>query len=145
MTVKVCQQGEALSVNAIIELAASNSGLIKTTVQSLLSPSVKEVEIDLADAEFIDCAGAGALASLRRDALENNPSLRFSVRPPRPELRRVFTLTGLNNLFPAEHRMTAASRVVPDSAAPGIKSVSAPVAPGIDIPPAVGGVRTSAS
>ncbi len=130
---KVQQQGSVLSVSEIVELAAANSGLLKSSLESVLTPAVKEVEIDLAGAEFIDCAGAGALVSFRRQALEQNPDLRFSVRPPRPPLRRVFALTGLSTLFPAEQRTCAGACQVSHAAPLAADTDVLPSAPAIPL------------
>jgi anti-anti-sigma factor len=128
---KVQHQGAALNISEIDELAAGNSAVLKSSFLTLLNNSVKEVEIDLSNAEFIDCAGAGALAALRRDALRRDPGLRFSIRPPRPSLRRVFTLTGLGRLFPVEHRtcaLASASAVEPESVSALASTVPIPAA-----------------
>ncbi len=130
---KFQQQGSVLSVSEIVELAAANSGLLKSSLQSALTPAVMEVEIDLAGTEFIDCAGAGALICFRREALEQNPNLRFSVRPPRPPLRRVFALTGLNTLFPAEQRTCAGACQVSLGAPPTSETDLVPSAPAIPL------------
>ncbi len=136
---KVQHQGAALNISEIDELGAVNSAVLKSSLLTLLNNSVKEVEIDLSNAEFIDCAGAGALAALRRDVLRRDPGLRFSIRPPRPSLRRVFTVTGLGKLFPIEHRTCAlpsAAAVVPEPAPTLAPAVPIPVAlPSVEIVP----------
>ena len=62
--------------------------------------------IDLKDVEYIDSSGLGVLVVTHKEARERGG--RIAVVCPKPQLRRIFEITGLSKLFGVFYDLDAA-------------------------------------
>lgn len=70
---------------------------IKDTLLGAVRAGHDRIIIDLADVEYIDSSGLGVLVVTHKEARERGG--RIAVVCPKPQLRRIFEITGLAKLF----------------------------------------------
>lgn len=73
---------------------------------SELLQSGRPVVVDLTDVSFLDSTGLGALVAARTAATERGVSLPLVCSQPR--ILKLFTITGLDDLFPMHESVDAA-------------------------------------
>jgi len=96
---KICYEGETLSVSEIDELGLANSDRFGREVRAALGERVKSVVIDLSATSFMDCTGLGTLAALSNAAQRFNGGISVRLINPTPMVRRIVGLTGLDMMF----------------------------------------------
>lgn len=79
------------------EVDVSNSESVKDAAVALLADNVKRLVVDLSATHYLDSAGLGILVGLLKRANESNLSL--VIAGARPQVRRVFEITRLNQVF----------------------------------------------
>ncbi len=87
------------------ELDLATAGHLVSACQSIGLPPGGLLRLDLAGLEFLDVAGLRALLAVHRATAEQGHRLR--VCGPRPLVRRLFALTGLQDVLevePTPHR-----------------------------------------
>lgn len=78
------------------ELDVTNCGALLGSTH-LHSPGLRSVLLDLHDLTFCDSAGLRALLALREEHVAQGRS--FSVTSLRPEVQRIFDISGLSDRF----------------------------------------------
>lgn len=78
-------------------LDAHNSGELKAHILQTLEEGARRLIIDLADVQFIDSSGLGALLSGYKNASLHSGALQLSGLQPR--VHALFELTRLNRVF----------------------------------------------
>ena|SRR5437870_5681658 len=101
---KIVRDGETLNVSELEELAAANSSSFRTRITSALPAAVRNIEIDLSQTAFVDCGGVGALVAMRNCARRHNSDVAVRLLNPKPPVRRIFDLTGMEGVFSIEDR-----------------------------------------
>lgn len=99
----IVRHGDTLHVGDIGQLDASHAADFRAALDLALPSGVKQIEIDLAQTDFLDCCGVGALVGLRNAARRCAVRPRIQLHNPTGAVERVFQLTGLNQLFPVYH------------------------------------------
>jgi anti-anti-sigma factor len=99
---RIVQDGDTLNVSEIEELASANSMAFQSAIGAALPLTVKQINIDLSRAGFVDCGGLGALIALRKRARQCNAQVTIRLCHPTGPARRLVRLTGLEELFPIE-------------------------------------------
>jgi anti-anti-sigma factor len=98
----ISRDGETLSVSQIGQLDAASCRSFRSRLQQLL-PTVQRIDIDLSRTR-VDCGGVGALIALRNCARRQNQTVAIRLLNPTAVVRRLFTLTQMDRVFPIEHR-----------------------------------------
>ena len=98
---KILLHGDTMSVSDITELATSSVGSFRSELSALPS-GVKQIEIDLAHTDFVDCTGLGALVSLWKTAGGHNGAIRIRVINPPQMVQRMWSLLRLDRVFPID-------------------------------------------
>ena len=97
---RILCEGDTLSISEIEELGLANSDCFGREVREALAEGVKNVVIDLSSTSFIDCTGLGALAALSKTGGKyKDGGISIHLVNPRPLVRRIVALTGLDALF----------------------------------------------
>jgi anti-sigma B factor antagonist len=91
--------GENLRIAGIAELALANSAAIRRQLLAALPAGVKSVVIDLSQTDFMDCAGLGALVSLRKAARNRRNGVELKLLNPPPPIQQIFRLTKMDRIF----------------------------------------------
>ena len=95
MIIKV--QGETLNVGEVKELSAANANAFKDEVRRAMREPLKNIEIDLSQAMFLDSCGLGALISVQKIACSRNGLVRLIN--PTPAVRQILELTRMHRIF----------------------------------------------
>jgi len=95
MNIKV--QGDTLNIDGIKELSAANANDFREQVRAAMKESVKNIEIDLSHAMFLDSCGLGALISVHKTACSRNGMVRLIN--PAPPVRQILELTRMHRIF----------------------------------------------
>jgi anti-anti-sigma regulatory factor len=66
--IKLQVQDETLSIGGLRELTAANATIFGDRIRSAMSDSLRNLEIDMSRATFLDCCGLGALIALHKTA-----------------------------------------------------------------------------
>jgi anti-sigma B factor antagonist len=93
--------GSALIMHLCGEFDLASLELLDGRLDRLVTGDVREVEVDLADLDFIDSSGIQALLAIRRRARGDHIRLRV-ILPEKGQVRNVLSLTGLDSLFHSE-------------------------------------------
>ena len=79
------------------ELNAANANAFRDQIRSAMSDSLKNIEIDLSQAIFLDSCGLGALISLHKTACSRRGLVRL-VNPAVP-VQQILELTRMHRIF----------------------------------------------
>jgi len=74
---KIKAQGETLNIDGIKELSAANANSFRDQVRAAMSDSLRNIQIDLSEAMFLDSCGLGALISIHKTACSRNGLVRL--------------------------------------------------------------------
>jgi anti-sigma B factor antagonist len=94
---KLEAQGNTLTVVGIQELTASNAVAFRDQVRSAMTGQLKNIQIDLSEAAFLDSCGLGALISLHKTACSRQGLVRL-VNPALP-VQQILELTRMHRIF----------------------------------------------
>ena len=97
MNIKLEVQGDTLSIGGLKELSAANATLFRDQVRSAMSDSLRNIQIDLSQAMFLDSCGLGALISLHKTACSRRGLVRL-VNPASP-VQQILELTRMHRIF----------------------------------------------
>jgi anti-sigma B factor antagonist len=97
MNLRLAVRGDTLSIGGIRELSAANASIFREQVRSAMSDSLKNIEIDLSQASFLDSCGLGALISLQKTANSRRGLVRL-VNPGLP-VQQILELTRVHRIF----------------------------------------------
>jgi anti-sigma B factor antagonist len=97
MNIRLTIQGDTLSICGVRELNAENAGAFRDQIRSAMSDRLRNIEIDLSQAVFMDSCGLGALISLHR-AASNRSGLVRLLNPAIP-VRQLLELTRMRRIF----------------------------------------------
>ncbi len=75
------------------ELDLATAGELKTTIEGLCGDHASEIVLDLRRLDFLDSAGARAVASAQEHCREHHCD--FSLTPNRQPIERLYLLSGL--------------------------------------------------
>ena len=97
MNIRLAIQGDTLSIGGIKELNAANANAFRDQIRSAMSDTLKNIEIDLSQAIFLDSCGLGALISLHKTACSRRGLVRL-VNPAMP-VQQILELTRMHRIF----------------------------------------------
>jgi anti-sigma B factor antagonist len=97
MNIRLEVQGDTLSIGGIRELSAANATLFRDQVRSAMAGQLKNIEIDLSQALFLDSCGLGALISLHKTACSRQGLVRL-INPASP-VQQILELTRMHRIF----------------------------------------------
>jgi len=97
MTVTLQVQGDTLSIGGVKELNAANASSFREQVRAAMSESLRNIEIDLSQATFLDSCAVGALISLYKTACTRHGLVRLVN--PATAVQKILELTRLHRLF----------------------------------------------
>ena len=101
---KITSNGATVKVSDLCELANGNSGSFQTAVRAALPPGIKQIEIDFSRVGFFDCGGIGALVAVRNAVHGLGDDITVRILNPSGQVRRMFRLTRMEELFPIDCR-----------------------------------------
>jgi anti-sigma B factor antagonist len=99
---KTHSNGDVLLVTGFRSLGAENALLLKELVNAVLTPAHRYVEVDLAQAEFVDSTGLGTLISFHKRLCPVQGAVRLVN--PKPMVEQFFQLVRLDHLFEVVRR-----------------------------------------
>ena len=97
MNIKLEMRGDTLTIGGVKELSATNANNFRDVVRAAMTESLKNIEIDLSDANFLDSCGLGALISLHKTACSRSGLVRL-VNPAVP-VQQILELTRMHRIF----------------------------------------------
>lgn len=95
MNIKI--EGETLNVGGIKELSAANANAFRDQIRAAMREPLRNIEIDLSEAMFLDSCGLGALISLQKTACSHNGLVRLIN--PAPPVQQILELTRMHRIF----------------------------------------------
>ncbi len=105
LTIRVQEEGGHVIVAVAGEIDIATVAQLREHLY-VLAASGRQVVADLDQVGFIDAAGLGALVGAARRAAEHGA--RLQVVCARPQIRRLFELTGLDNHIPLPRTLAEA-------------------------------------
>ncbi|RAY14611.1 anti-anti-sigma factor [Actinomadura craniellae] len=97
LNVSTATQGGHVVVTAIGELDLYTAPRLQTALAGLLRTDVDRVVVDLSGVEFCDSTGMNVLLSAMKRIKERGGT--FELVAPRPAVRRILQVTGLDTVF----------------------------------------------
>jgi anti-sigma B factor antagonist len=97
MKIQVEVQGDTLTIGGIQELSAANATSFRDEIRNAMAGSLKNIEIDLSQASFLDSCGLGALISLHKTACSRRGAVRL-LNPASP-VQQILELTRMHRIF----------------------------------------------
>jgi anti-sigma B factor antagonist len=85
-------------VRLVGELDLASVGGVEARLSDVARERPRELVLDLAELSFIDSSGLRLLAKWMKTT--ENADIAFSIVAPKPPVRRVFSITGLDALLP---------------------------------------------
>ena len=98
----VSLDGHTLTIAGIKELDAATASAFRDAIIDALDHSVKDVEVDLSQAVFLDGVGLGALVALRKALNPHGVTVR--LLNPAPQAVQIIELARLHRLFEIVNR-----------------------------------------
>jgi anti-sigma B factor antagonist len=99
ITVDGAEEGEiVLDVDGALDLATSDR--LRAVADNALRDGTRHLVLDLAEVDFIDSTGVGALVAIRNLAIERAVTL--TLRDPSEPARRILELSTLVEVFTVE-------------------------------------------
>lgn len=95
-------QDNTLLVTQFKHLGAENAFLFREFVGAALNENHRYVDVDLAESEYVDSEGLGALVSTHRRLSARQGQVR--LLNPKPMVEEFFRLLKLDELFPVVRR-----------------------------------------
>jgi len=92
------------------EVDVSNCELVKQAAAALLAENVTRLVVDLSGTEYLDSAGLGILVGLLKRV--NESALTLVIAGARPQVKRVFVITKLNQVFTMRDDLASALQEV---------------------------------
>ena len=87
----------AIVIAEIKELGAANANQFRDWVRSSMTDGLKNIDVDLSQATFIDSCGLGALIALHKTACARHGTLR--LLRPQPQVQQILELTRMHRIF----------------------------------------------
>ena len=97
MNIQLKVQGDTLTIWGVQELSAANATNFRDEVRGAMSSALKNIEIDLSEADFLDSCGLGALISLHKTACSRRGAVRL-LNPASP-VQQILELTRMHRIF----------------------------------------------
>lgn len=97
MNLKFEVQGDTLAIGGIQELSAANATNFRDQIRSAMGGSLRNIQIDLSEASFLDSCGLGALISLHKTACSRRGLVRL-INPASP-VQQILELTRMHRIF----------------------------------------------
>ncbi len=98
LDVDVTMDGDVGIIRLSGELDAYTSGHFREVMINTIEKGCKHLVVSLANVEYIDSSGLGALVGGLKRVSERNG--RLVLVGARPQVRKVFEITGLERVFP---------------------------------------------
>jgi len=92
------------------EVDVANAGHVRDAALKLMSDSVKHLIVDLNATEYMDSTGLGTLVGLLKRMKESGGEVLIAAAQPR--VKRLFEITGLNQVFRIYEDVAAALKEV---------------------------------
>ena len=99
---KIETDGRTLTVSDITALGAVDSASFRYALSAALPSGLKQIDLDLSRASFVDCSGIGVLIGIRKAARLRNSNAIIRLINPTHLLRRLMQLTRCGELFRIE-------------------------------------------
>jgi len=97
MKMRLKVQGDTLAIGGVEELSAANATRFRDEIRGAMSGALKNIEIDLSQANFLDSCGLGALISLHKTACSRRGAVRL-LNPASP-VQQILELTRMHRIF----------------------------------------------
>jgi len=97
MSIRLEVHGDTLCVDGVKELSAANANAFRDQIRVALTNSLRNIEIDLSAATFLDSCGLGALISLHKTACGRSGLVRL-INPAAP-VQQILELTRMHRIF----------------------------------------------
>ena len=95
--IKLQVQDETLSIGGLRELTAANATIFRDRIRSAMSDSLRNIEIDMSQAVFVDSSGLATLIALRKTARSRHGRVRL-VNPRFP-VERILEMTRMPQIL----------------------------------------------
>jgi anti-sigma B factor antagonist len=96
LQLKIEKKAEQTIVHGTGKITSETSALLQSTVRGLI-PETKRIVLDLADVEYVDSSGLGALVAVYMAA--NRAQCDLELTNPKPRIRDLFKITKLSTVF----------------------------------------------
>ena len=97
MSIRLEVHGDTLCVDGVKELSAANANAFRDQIRVALTNPLRNIEIDLSAATFLDSCGLGALISLHKTACGRSGLVRL-INPAAP-VQQILELTRMHRIF----------------------------------------------
>jgi anti-sigma B factor antagonist len=94
--------GGAVTVHAVGEIDLATSPQLRELLHRLVAAGSRRVVLDLSGTTFIDSSGLGVLVGVLRATRENGDDRSFLLSGFQDQVRKVFEITGLDQVFTIE-------------------------------------------
>jgi anti-sigma B factor antagonist len=90
------------------EIDAHTAPTLKERLLALIDEGIDRVVVDLREVDFIESVGLGALVAVRKRLRPSDKSLCLVIDESQTVVRRTFSITGLDKVFPLHPTVEAA-------------------------------------
>lgn len=97
---KLNKQENTWEVNLNGELDVSTADKLKEHLHSLTEEQILDIKIDAKDLEYIDSTGLGVMIGVLKKLKVGNKEI--YIKNPRNNVKKIFTITGLDKIFKVE-------------------------------------------
>lgn len=97
---KITVNGDTVNVSDIHELATDTALSFQNELDAAFQDGVRQIDIDLSCADFVDCGGLGALAAVRKKACNGHGGVTVRLLDPPQPVRRMIHLMHMDSILP---------------------------------------------
>ena len=98
LTVRIERDGDSLVVRALGELDIATANSLDEELRRVWYCDAAPITLDLGEVEFLDSVGVRSLLAAAKHSRENGDRIR--IRPDSAAVRRVITVSGLEDSLP---------------------------------------------
>jgi anti-sigma B factor antagonist len=104
-------EGDDIAILSLTgEVDVANAAQVRDAALQLIERGATRLIVDLSQTEYMDSTALGTLVGLLKRLKESDGQL--VIAAPQPRVRRLFTITGLDRIFPLRGDLEAALQEV---------------------------------
>ncbi len=108
ITVQTRVSGTQATVAVAGDLDAASTPVLRERLHSLMADGVERLVLDLRAVTFLESVALGVIIAARRQLGSGDKSLCVVLEPGQTAIRNVFSVTGLDEVFPVHPTLEAA-------------------------------------
>lgn len=94
---KMQVNGETLNISGVKSLGIADSDQFRTQARAALTPTQKNIDIDLSETSHLDSFGLGTLIALHKTTSSRHGAVR--LLNPNPSVQQILELTRMHRIF----------------------------------------------